>query len=217
VWPASIPGNPFSPVYVGNFNDGLTPATSATFAILAHNTPAPTLVSQDHINLPAMTLVQNAGAPSYAYEQLDFEADYGVFGGFLGGATPSYPLHVFGTVGSGSGDYAQFDAQMNYYWIPSNNTAFSPTGTPTYLGTLNYSALRLGGGSYNGFIFPTGALAAAPTNWGVLEITGDMWVAGDPSSITVTGVPEPASLGLLGLASLAALGRRSRRRPVAAG
>ncbi len=164
-----------------------------------------------------MTLVQNLGAPGNAYEQLDFDADYGVVGGILGASTPNYPLHVFGTVGAASTDYAQFDAEINYYWLPTTSTSFSPVGTPVYLGTLEYSALQVGGGSFNGFIHPTGSLIASPTNWGVLEITGYMYVAGDPSSITVSGVPvpEPTSLGLLGF-GLAALCRRSRNRRVSA-
>jgi len=49
----------------------------------------------------------------------------------------------------------------------------------------------------------------------VLEVTGTMFMAGDPSSLDVDvedDVPEPASLGLVAALGLL-LGRRSRKPP----
>ncbi len=211
VYPASSP-NAFGP-YTSNFNDFLPPsaATTASSTISTYVNPSPSAVSDANIQIPSWTLTQGPAAPAYAYEQLDFVANFGVVGGYLTGSSPSLPLYISGNVSANSGAYAQFSATIDYTWQPSNNTAFTATGPAVSLGQLNYSFLQYGGGAFGTPIFSSGTLSAAPTNWGLLEITGEMWLAGDPSSIEINSVPEPSSIALLAI-GLTVLGRRSRGR-----
>ena len=83
------------------------------------------------------------------------------------------------------------------------------SGTWQSLGQLTYSFLQVGGGTFGLPLSSNGTLAGAPGNRGVLELTGQMWVAGDPSSISISSVPEPASLGLLALGGLVVRRRRT--------
>jgi len=214
VYPASAP-NSFGPTgHTSNFADPLPPSaqTTASSTIAMFASGSPSVVSDASILIPSWNLTQGPAATGYAYEQLDFVANYGVIGGVLGASAPALPLSVSGNVSAGSTDYAQFDATLQYTWQPSNNTAFSATGPAVPLGTLNYTFLQNGGGSFSTTINASGSLLAAPTNWGLLEITGYMWLAGDPSSISINSVvPEPSSLGLLAI-GLVALGRRAAGR-----
>jgi hypothetical protein len=194
------------------FNDLLPPSanTTATSIIADSYNPAPTLTSDASVVIPSWTLTQGPAAASYAYEQLNFAADYGVVGVVLGGATPNFPLTISGVVVGGSTDYAQFDATLQYTWYPSTSTSFVPNGPAVPLGTLTYSWNQVGGGTFGTTLFSSGNLSAAPTNWGLLEISGYMWVAGDPYSISVSSVPEPSALALLALGGTVLLHRRRR-------
>jgi len=196
------------------FNDAFVGGpTTATSNIAANFNASPTVVSDAYISIPSWNLTQSPTAPSYAYDQLNFVADYGVYDPSLNllGSTPSIPLLVSGTVSPSTGSYTQFDAQFTYTWVPTNNTAYSPTGPAVTLGTLAYTYQSFGGGPFSQTINSTGSLLAAPSNWGLLEITGYAYLAGDPSSISISApVPEPSSLGILTI-GLAAMGRRWRR------
>jgi len=218
VYPAPV-GNPFLSPHTSNFNDAITippGITSAVSTIQAVYNPSPSVTSDASIQIPSWTLVQNPGALSYAYEQLNFAADFGIYGSTLLGSTPNFPLTIAGYV-STSGNYAQFDAVIDYYYAPSTpGVVYVPAGPVVSLGQLTYSYLQTSGGSFLYAGTSSGTLAPTPTSFGLLEITGEMWVAGDPSSISVSmTAPEPASLGLLALGALALLGRgreESRRR-----
>jgi len=202
--------------YTSNFNDAFSQPTTASSTILAYANPSPAVTSDANIQIPSWTLAQSPGSPSYAYEQLDFAADYYVSGGLLAGSTPNFPITVSGNVSIASGvpSYAQFDGVLTYTWA-QYNTITGVLGTPMSLGQLSYSSLQTSIGPFTANTSSVGTLLGTPSINGVLEITGEMWVAGDPSSISVSSVvPEPSSLGLLAI-GIAALTRRSRGRRIA--
>jgi hypothetical protein len=226
----SVPGPPAAPFYPGqltpaepfysgpytsNFTDGGSPPTTATSTISAGPTGG-TSVASAYVNT-SFNLNEPNNPPGYAYEQIDFAVDYGEFGMLTGG--PGTQSFLVSGVATGPGSYAQLGAALTYWWTPSTTTWSVGTGALwTNLGTLDYSWSQVGPGAFSATVLPTGTLSATPTGSleGVLEITGDIFVAGDPADFQVNSVPEPASWLLFGI-GLAILGMwpRLRRRAMA--
>ena len=112
---------------------------------------------------------------------------------------------------------AQFGAEVNYWWQPILPGSTLPNGPASLLGQLEYSYST----SASSFatlvpsIVASRPLAATPLGLGILEITGNAFVAGDPYTISVQSVPEPSSaaimgIGIAGLGWFASDGVRSR-------
>ncbi|MEI8196225.1 MAG: PEP-CTERM sorting domain-containing protein [Phycisphaerae bacterium] len=204
-------GNPFQVISSTSFfSDGLplTTRTVAASKIVDNYNPVGTLVQDAAIDIPFWRLHQAAGASLYAYEQLNFYADYQVFTATpLLGSAPLIPLFVSGSVVSGGN--VQFDAAITYSWADYINTS-GALGPPTTLGTIYYQWQQIGGGIFSVLVPSTGTLASTPlgSTAGILELTGYAYLAGDPFDITIT--PEPASAGLLVLGGTALLLRRRR-------
>ena len=203
-------GNPFQPTAsTSTFNDGGSPVdfAAAKSTIADNYNPLGTSVADVAIDIPYWRLEQGPGAPLYAFEQLNFYADYLVLTSTpLAGSTPSIPLYIEGTVVSGGN--VQFDAQITYTWYDVNADGTVDASSMAPLGTLRYQWLQAGGGSFNQTLYNTGTLSSAPSTAGLLELTGYAWIAGDPFEITIT--PEPATLSLLALGALAIMRRRRR-------
>ena len=168
-----------------------------------------------------MYLSQPTSAVGYAYEEEEFAIDYSVgLGGLTAGATPNNrPYLVYGSVTPGG--MAEFGAEVNYWWIPTSvNTITGVTiyGTPTSLGSLQYDDyISSVTGPFVSLVPDTyssnSLLGVAAGSSGILELTGDMYLWGDPVDISVEAVvPEPASLSLLALGSLGLLARRRKRK-----
>ncbi len=161
-----------------------------------------------------MHLAQPNTATGYAYEQTNFAMDYLVgAGGIAGGAVAGLrPFLVTGHVTAGG--YAQFGAEINYWWIPAtyNTGAIVITGTPVNLGALQYNYLNNSSpGPFGAIVTQTSAPLLGAVGTGILEITGDAFVAGDPFDIAVVDAPEPSTF-VLGIAGLAALGFAALRK-----
>jgi hypothetical protein len=167
-----------------------------------------------------MHLAQPNTATGYAYEQTNFAMDYLVgAGGIAGGAVAGLrPFLVTGHVTAGG--YAQFGAEINYWWMPATiNTGtgvVTITGPTVNLGSLQYNYLNnISPGPFAAIVTQTSAPLLGAAGTGVLEITGDVFVAGDPFDIAVIDAPEPSTfvlgaLGVLGL-GFAAWRKKYRR------
>jgi hypothetical protein len=197
------PANYFVPSpYTSSFNDGGSPATTATSTISA-NAPGGAAVADANVQVN-MSLNEPLIPPGYAYEQIDFALDYGTINSLTGGISGAPSFLVSGST-SGLGSYAQLGGQINYWWQSSNTTysVINAASAWTYLGSLDYN--WSGTGTFSVTVSPTGTLAAAgaPSTIGVLEVTGDIFVAGDPATINVESVPEPSSWLLFGIGLVA--------------
>ncbi len=162
-----------------------------------------------------MSLFQPASATGFAYEKAEFAMTYSVGpSGIAAGLAPSYPFIATGNVLSAPGSYAQFGAQVDYWWIPVIPGTILPSGPAMNLGTLQYSFLQSGGGAFGTVVNHASTVLAAASGVGFLQITGEMFVAGDPFSINVSSVPEPSTfvLGLAGFAGLGFLTLRTKYR-----
>jgi len=103
---------------------------------------------------------------------------------------------------------------VNYWFQPIIPGSTLPGGPATLLGTLNYDDYMssVTGPFVTTVNDTTTGLAGVPAgSIGVLELTGDIYVEGDPVDFNVESVdvPEPASLSLLAAAGLL-LSRRRR-------
>lgn len=146
-----------------------------------------------------------AASYGYVYEEVEFAIDYNVaVGGISGASVGPRPYLVQGTFGSGGPDFAQFGAQLNYYFMTVNSIT-GVVGSANYLGSLDYNFYLSGGGSFLQVVpNTTPSLAGFSTPGpGILEITGDMFLIGDPVDFSVEAVPEPSSAALLGIGLVA--------------
>jgi hypothetical protein len=195
--------SPFWPFNATSFfNDGNgNTASSAISAFVAGNTGT---ADDAQIGL-FMTLNQTTGG--YAYEQINYVVDFnvsslvnatGTAGTLPGLVSRSYT--VSGSVGTAAGSFVAFGGQMNF-WDGATNASLGP---PLLFNYFNSQT-----GAFTATVNASSFINAV--NWpSTLRITGDFFLIGDPSTITVTSVPEPSALALLGSAILcivATLGR----------
>ncbi|MBX9655775.1 PEP-CTERM sorting domain-containing protein, partial [bacterium] len=205
-----VPSNvtPFFPINATAFlNDGMgNTGSSAISAFIAGSTGT---ADDAQIGL-FMTLNQTFGG--YAYEQLNYVVDFNVSSlvnttgtaGTLPGLV-SRTYTVSGNVGGTTG-FVAFGGEMNF-WDGTTNTLLGPSLLFNYFNNSPgaFTATVSASSFINAVNFPD-----------VLRITGDFFLIGDPSTITVTSVPEPSTmiLGAVGMAGIGILGigRRLRSR-----
>jgi hypothetical protein len=192
---------PFNGTSFYNDGNGNT-ASSAISAFISGNTGT---ADDAQIGL-FMTLTQTTGG--YAYEQINYDVDFnvssvvnttGTAGTLPGLVTRSYT--VSGSVG-GSAGFVAFGGQMNF-WDGTTNASLGPPLLFNYFNNLPgaFTATVNGSSFINAVNFPD-----------VLRITGDFFLIGDPSTITVNSVPEPSTIALSVTAAvcLLAFGRRRK-------
>ncbi|NNM88917.1 MAG: PEP-CTERM sorting domain-containing protein [Phycisphaerae bacterium] len=203
------------------FTDGVT---SADYHIYGGYSTSATYTRDAYVRLgnsttTLMYLDQPSTATGYAYEEAEFAIDYNVnANGLTAGATPNNrPYLVSGSFLPGGS--AEFGAQVNYWWIPTvvntGTGVIISYGTPVNLGSLQYQDyLSNVTGSFSSLVqdtYSSNYLAGvAPGQTGILELTGDMYLIGDPVSISVEAVPEPATVALVALGGLALIVRRRK-------
>jgi PEP-CTERM motif len=207
------PGSPFT--------DG---ATSADYHIYGGIGGAGTYTRNAYVRLgnnigTLMYLSQPSTAVGYAYEEAEFGIDYNVnAGGLMAGATlGTRPYLVYGSFLPGGS--AEFGAEVNYWWFPTsqnNITGVTIYGAPVNLGSLQYDDyISNVTGPFVSLVPDTFGsnflLGVAPGQTGDLELTGDMFLIGDPVSISVMAVPEPGSLAILAVGA-AGMMIRSRKK-----
>ena len=208
------PANPFTDgttsadyhIYGGVGGAGNGAYTRDAYARLGNNTA----------NL--MYLNQPSTATGYAYEEEQFAIDYNVnSSGLIAGATlNNRPYLVFGNFINGGS--AEFGAEVNYWWLSTLAGTIQITSI-TNLGSLQYQKyLSSVNGPFTSLVPDTyssnSLLGVAPGSTGFLELTGDMYLIGDPVNISVETVPEPAALALMAVAGAGMLLLRKRRRGV---
>ena len=215
-------GHPFQTTSSASvFDDPLTSGTSAfttaTSVIASAYNSSPTRTDDARVIFPQWSFTQGSAALGYAYEQVNFAADYFVSFNTLGlAAVASASPYTFTVSGNtvNAASYAQIDATFTYTWQPTTGgTAAIHAGSPVALGSLQYAFSTTGLTSFSSLLVPvTGSLLATPAGDGVLEITGYAYIAGDPFSLTMHSVttPEPTTLSLIGVTAILVF-RRSRR------
>ncbi len=207
--PGHAPGSPFT--------DGLTFPTSADYHIYGGYRGPATFTRDAGVVLgpylgdaDVFGPKRVAAATGYAYEEVEFAIDYAVgSSGLIAGAPGLRPYLVEGSFLPGG--FAEFGAEVNYTFLPVSPVPGS-FGPPIALGSLCYEYLNNSvGGPFlqtvdDNFFGSTNLLGASGS--GVLELTGDMYLIGDPVNISVEAVPEPSSamllvMGVVGLGLLA--------------
>lgn len=208
---APAPGNAFANGgYSSTFNDlgGTTSYTAAQITLDDVVAAVPGVTADVQVQFPVIRLEQGPTAPGYTYLQANFGSNY-LFtanAGLGASVNPAIPLLVSGqTIGLTS--YAQFEASIDYTWIPASVNSsglITQTGPAQPLGALGYSWQVAGPGPFGLILSSTGSLLGVPAGDGILSLTGFSWVAGDPVDLTVTLVPEPsAAAGLATAGGLA--------------
>jgi PEP-CTERM motif len=220
--PAGVPAAPAGNVAPSNvtpfggspssssFND--TAGNLANSAIVAFVGGPNSLMDDAQIAL-TMSLNQTAPAsgPSYAYEQLNYSADFALLNtvntaGVLNGVVGSNVTRSFSVSGSVAA-WVEFGGIMNFWDVPT-------AGSPTLLGSLVFSYNNASPGAFATVVSSSGFIGGPAINSpDSIRITGDFFVAGDPSSITVESLPEPSSLVLacLGVVGFVTIARRRKR------
>jgi PEP-CTERM motif len=165
-----------------------------------------------------MYLSQPASALGYAYEEEEFAIDYSVnAAGLMAGATlGTRPYLIYGSFQPGGS--AEFGAEVNYWWLSTIPGTTVINGV-TNLGSLQYDDyISSVTGPFLSLVpdtFGSNYLLGVPAgSTGYLELTGNMFVIGDPVDISVMAVPEPGSLAILALGA-AGMMLRARRKKAA--
>jgi hypothetical protein len=198
---------PFSPTNSTSFfNDGF--GNTASSAISGFISGSAGTADDAQVGL-FMTLAQSAGG--YAYEQLNYDIDFnvsslvnatGTAGTLAGIVTRSFG--VSGSVSNSSNAFVAFGGEMSF-WDGTTNTSLGAPLLFNYFSSAPgaFTATVSGSSFVNAVNFPD-----------VLRITGDFFLIGDPSTITVNGVPEPSTfvLGALGIFGLGIAARRTKYR-----
>ena len=134
-----------------------------------------------------------------------------VSAGFEGFMTPVNPASltpllgylVSGIVGTNPGAFASFTAQLDYY--------DSSLIIPVLVGSLNWSFSTTTPGPFATPVYPT--WVGAPTlGSNLIDVSGFIQLSADPSSISITPVPEPAAMASLLLGTVALASRRRREK-----
>ena len=162
-------------------------------------------------------LHQAANAPGYALTQFDFEAFYSVGPSGVLPAVKTVTATISGNLvasGANLNPFAEFGYEINYYEVGLTTTSLGSAGVygswlgagPVYASLLG-SPSSISGFPYSTYQNPiTGVIEPVE-----LEVTGTMFMAGDPSSLDADvedDIPEPASLGLMATTGLLILRRR---------
>ena len=163
------------------------------------------------VSLLSTGMVLNQSTSGYAYEQLNFVIDFSVSNvvnsagtiGTLPGLV-SHSYGVSGSVSSNPGSFVAFGGQMNF-WDATTNTSL---GSPLLFNYFNGT-----GGPFSSTVSASSFIGAVNSP-DVLRITGDFFLIGDPSSISVHSVvvPEQSTFMLSAIAGICLLGFAWRRR-----
>jgi hypothetical protein len=157
-----------------------------------------------------MYLQQSAASTGYAYEEEEFAIDYtvGPNGLHAGATVGTRPFDISGSfLPTGT---VEFGASVHYWFQPTIPGTVALSGTPTLLGSLVYDTYLFNqSGSFSTSVpdnYLSNYLAGVPAGSnGYLAVTGDIYLFGDPVSVSVQSadsVPEPCTIGLLAMSGL---------------